>query len=297
MGRAGGCHIPLIRSVWQNRISFFFFEKNNYITSKTVTGDEMKSVFITEKTLDSMWFALLSEVDKHGRKNHIDVGSFAGSNRLEFDFVAGTIEYPMTRPLAPILPDGVPPVTTDEAIQEYFVNYLMDGIHLSRHEHYRYATWLTGGSYKMPKAKFSLGTDYRFTGNLDVWMLVPDQVKWCIKHYKEKGFGNNHCYIQVGYPESNFAYDVTFENEAERETSPCLRGIDTHIKNGKLHMAVIFRSWDLFSGFPENIGGIVLLQEYMANELSIGTGSLSFSSMKLHCYDFQIKSLKSRLNI
>jgi len=256
-----------------------------------------KSVFIEATNLDDCYFQLLSEVYKHGRKNHIDVGSFAGSDRLEFDFCAGTVYHPSTRPLAPIFPDGVLPVTTDEAIQEYFVNYLMDGIHLERNEDYRYATWLTGGKYKLPKAKFSLGTDYMFEGNLDVWMYVPDQVSWVIKHYKEKGFGNNHCYIQIGYPESNFAYDIPFENEIERQTSTCLKGIDTHVKDGKLHLSVVFRSWDLFSGFPENMGGIVLLQEYMANELSIETGSLSFSSMKLHCYDFQIKSLKSRLNI
>ena len=271
--------------------------KNDYKPRKTVTGDEMKSIFITEKTLDSMWFSLLSEVYKHGRKNHIDTGSFAGSNRLEFDFVAGTIEYPTTRPLAPIMPDGVPPVCTDDAIQEYFVNYLMDGINLSKNEHYRYATWLTGGVYKMPKALFGLGDDYLFQGILDVYMHVPNQVKWLIEHYKEKGFGNNHCYIQVGYPESNFAYDVPFETEAERQTSPCLRGIDTHIKDGKLHMAAIFRSWDLFGGWPENMGGFTMLGEYIANELGIEMGPLSFSSLKLHLYDFQLEAVKARLNL
>ena len=257
----------------------------------------MKSIFITEKTLDSMWFSLLSEVYKYGRKNHIDTGSFAGSNRLEFDFVSGTIEYPAVRPLAPIMPDGVPPVTTDKDIEAYFTNYLMDGMHLAKNEDYKYATWLTGGPYKLPVAKFGLGTDYVFQGKLDVYMHVPNQVDWLIKHYKEKGFGNNHCYIQVGYPESNMAYDVPFENEAERQTSPCLRGIDTHIKDGKLHMLAIFRSWDLYAGWPENMGGITMLGEYIANELGIMVGPLSFTSLKLHLYDFQLEAVKARLNI
>jgi len=257
----------------------------------------MGPVFIEAKNLDDCYFQLLSKIYKHGRKNHIDVGSFAGSDRLEFDFCSGFIKYPTTRPLAPIFPDGVPPVTTDEAIQEYFVNYLMDGINLSGNEHYRYATWLTGGKYRLPKAKFSLGTDYVFEGNLDVWMYVPNQVAWVIKHYKEKGFGNNHCCIQIGNPESIFAYDIPFENEAERQTSPCLRVIDTHIKDGKLHLSVVFRSWDLYSGLPENLGGITMLGELIANELGIEMGPLSFSCLKLHLYNFQLEAVRTRLNI
>lgn len=262
----------------------------------------MKSVFVVEKTLDSMWFRLLSEVYKHGRKNHIDNGSFAGADRLEFDFVAGTIEYPTTRPLAPIMPTGIPPVTTDEEIEKYFINYLMDGT-LEGNEHYKYATWISGGEYKLPKCEaYSVfGVDERGEHKkevyLDLVMNVPNQVEWIINHYKQKGHGNNHCYIQVGYPESSFAYDIPYKNENERQTSPCLRGIDTHIKDGKLCFAVIFRSWDLFAGFPENMGGITMLMEYMSNELEVEVGSLSFSSLKLHCYDFQIDVLKARLGL
>jgi thymidylate synthase len=258
----------------------------------------LKSVFVDEKTLDSMWFVLLSEVYKHGRKNHIDYGSFAGSNRLEFDYVAGTIEFPTTRPLAPIVPEGVPPVTTDEEIEKYFTNYLMNG-ELEANEHYKYATWIAGGEYTLPHANLEIGVEHKtFFGNRDdIVMTVPNQVQWVIDHYKSKGHGNNHCYIQVGYPESSFAYDIPWENESERQTSPCLRGIDTHIKDGKLCFAVVFRSWDLFAGFPENMGGITMLMEYMANQLEIKTGPLSFSCLKLHCYDSEIEAVKARLNL
>lgn len=248
-----------------------------------------KPIFIEEKTIDSMWFKLLYEVYKNGRKNHIDTGSFAGSNRLEFDFVAGTIMYPTTRPLAPIVPEGVPVPTTDDEILKYFTNYIMDG-ELEGNEHYKYATWISGGKYRLPKFKNEFIDDH-------LWVYVPNQVEWVIKHYKEKGFGNNHCCIQVGYPESSFAYDILFENEAERQTSPCLRLIDTHIKDNVLHMTVTFRSWDLYAGFPENMGGVTMLGEYIANELGIKMGTLSFSCLKLHCYDSQIKALKARLNI
>lgn len=261
----------------------------------------MRSVFIIEKTLDSMWYRLLYEVYHNGRVNHIDAGSYEGIKRLEFDFVAGTIEYPTTRPLAPIMPEGLPPVTTDEDIEKYFINYIMDGQNLAKNEHYRYATWISGGDYKIPKFWPVWGDSDILKSNryefMNYKVAVPNQVAWAIKHYKEKGFGNNHCYIQIGYPESSFAYDIPYKDETDRQTSPCLRGIDTHIKGGRLHFAVVFRSWDLYGAWPENMGGITMLMEYMASELGVETGPISFSCLKLHCYDFQIEALKARLNI
>jgi len=265
-----------------------------------------KPIFIKEKTIDSMWFKLLYEVYKNGRVNPIDTGSFAGSNRLEFDFVAGTIEFPTTRPLAPIMPDGVPPVTTDADILKYFVNYIMNG-ELEDNEHYKYATWISGGKYTLPKFNFSLEMDDSevakditkpIKNNLvKVVMSVPNQIQWCIDHYVKRGYGNNHCAIQVGYPESNFAYDIPYKNEFDRQTSPCLRLIDTHIKNNKLHFAVVFRSWDLYAAFPENMGGITMLMEYMANELGIEVGTLSFSCLKLHAYEHAMEALIARIGV
>ena len=274
----------------------------------------LKSCFITGKTLDDVYFQLLSEIYKHGRVNYIDSGSYEGICRLEFDFVAGTIEFPLTRPLAPIFPPNTPPVTTDEDIEKYFINYLMDGSNLAENEHYRYATWINGGEYILPKVEMNFyedvdDTDYEVysnDGSEEAVITVPNQIEWCIKHYKEKGFGNNHCYIQIGYPESSFAYDVPYTDPSNRQTSPCLRGIDTHMKRDnnvwKLCFAVSFRSWDLFAAFPENIGGIILLQSFMADQLStddvkVEVGALSFSCLKLHCYDYQIGPLKLRLGI
>lgn len=248
-----------------------------------------------------MWFGLLSKIYDNGRINKITVGSYAGAKRLEFDFAAGTILFPTTRPLAPIVPEGVPPVTTDEDIEDYFVNYIMDGHNLNEDEHYRYSTWITGGLYTMPEISYKFHpVDSWFQGNRHTIINVPNQVGWILDHYKKKGFGNNHCYIQVGYPESNIAYDIPYETEADRQTSPCLRGIDTKVVKDegvyKLCFHVYFRSWDLYAAWPQNLGGITMLMEYMAGELGIEVGTLSFSSMKLHCYDFQIEAVEARLN-
>lgn len=255
----------------------------------------MKAVFVEEKTIDSTWYSLLEKINQFGNINKIDSGSYQGSKRLEFNYVSGVIQYPTTRPLSPILPEGIPPVTTDVDIENYFVNYLMDGS-LSLGEHYKYATWITGGGYKVPSLRMVNEEGERGDGQ---WVVVPNQIQWCIDHYKEKGFGNNHCYIQVGYPESNMAYDIPYKEETERGTSPCLRGIDTHIVKDKdeyyLNFHIYFRSWDLWGAFPVNIGGIVMLQEYMANELGVKVGILAFSSLKLHCYDFQLDVVRDRL--
>jgi thymidylate synthase len=266
-----------------------------------------KPVFLIEKTIDEMWFNLLYSLCENGRVYKIDSGSYAGSFRLEFDYVSGTILKPLQYtpegnrvPLAVSVPVGCPAPTTESKIEEYFATYIMDG-RLEANEHYKYATWIRGGQYKVPKGIILEevsdldNTKYAFK---KYNIVVPDQVGWCIEHYKKVGFGNNHCIIQVGYPESNFAYDIKFKNEIERQTSPCLRMIDTKIikDNGELFLSVnvYFRSWDLYSGFPENLGGITLLMEYIATELGINVGSLSFASKGLHCYDHSIEAMTVR---
>lgn len=263
----------------------------------------IKSVYVVGKTIDDVWFKLLSELWKNGRKNKIDSGSYEKETyRLEFDFVSGTIEYPNTRPLSPIMPEGLPSVTDDNSIEKYFVSYIMDS-NLEENEHYRYSTWIVGGNYRIPKiTKIDEEDSYIKYSSISGRVKVPNQVEWCIKHFKEKGYGTNHCYIQVGYPESNLAYDMKYSDETERGTSPCLRGIDLKIVKDegiyKLLCNVYFRSWDLYAGFPENLGGIVYLMEYVCSELGdVEVGPLSFCSKGLHCYGFQIEPLKLRLNV
>ncbi len=266
-----------------------------------------KPIFVEGTTLDDTWFKLLAEVYSHGRRNRIDDGSYAKEvDRLEFDFVAGSIKYPTNRPLSPRLEGlAVPPPTTDEDIEKYFANYIMNGA-LEANEHYKYATWIAGGRYKLPKQKAYYtheDTNYVVVDGDAVVMEVPNALEWIIKHYQEKGYANNHCYIQVGYPESNMAYDIPYTDETDRQTSPCLRGIDTKIVQeewgtNKLLMNVYFRSWDLWGGWPENMGGMVRLMETICEMLGdVEVGALSFASKGLHCYWFQLDAVACRLNI
>ena len=75
---------------------------------------------------------------------------------------------------------------------------------------------------------------------------------------------------------------------------PCLRGIDTRIQEGKLHFAVYFRSWDLWNGFPANLGAIQLLKEYMASGIGVEDGEIIAATKGLHLYDYVWELAKLR---
>lgn len=236
-------------------------------------------VYINGNDLNDTYFQLLWQIWHRGRKYRIDYGSFVSHNRLEFDFASGFIKFPHIRPLSPIMPQNIDPVTTDEKIESYFTNYLMNPV-LEKNEHYKYASWLNGTDHY-----------YKFKH------ITESPIEWVIRHFKEKGYGNNHCYINIGNVDSGFNYDIPYTNETNRKTSPCFRGIDFKIKDDQLITSVVFRSWDLYSGFPENMGGITLINEYVCEQLGdIKPGPLAFTSAGLHCYDYQIAPIMKILN-
>lgn len=254
------------------------------------------SIHIQAKTLDDGWHQILFNLNKYGRRYKVTSGSHAGSERLVCDFMAGMIEFPHTRPLAPIINDpDIPKPTTDDEIEKYFTTYLMDS-HLEPGEEYRYSTWLVGDSHLKENSICSI-----------------NQVEWVINHFKAHGFGNEHCYINVGNPTSCLAYDRPYKfcpvckeyfshevnkcpqhhkelikDETVRGTSPCLRGLDFAIRDNHLLIYVIYRSQDAYSGWPENMGGFTLLNEYIANELNVKPGPLYFSCKSLHGYSHHI---------
>jgi len=262
----------------------------------------IKPIWIEGTTLDDTWFKLLYALKEKGRRYLITKGSYEGQYRLAFDDVAGFIKYPHQRPLAPIMPEGLPAPTTDEDIEKYFVEYLMDG-NIKDNEDYKYGTFISGGEYIIPQLYLKHEGEARFNINY-AWdkspkIIVPNQLDWIINHFKKYGFGTEHCTIQVGYPESNFAYDIPYTNEQERKTSPCLRMLDFRIiEDGGINYLttkVVYRSWSLISGFCTNMGGFILLNEFISNELGVEPGPLSFTCKSLHAYHFELEFLDKRL--
>jgi thymidylate synthase len=61
--------------------------------------------------------------------------------------------------------------------------------------------------------------------------------------------------------------------------------VDTRVQDGRLNFVVYFRSWDLWGGFPTNLGGLQLLKEYMAEQIGVDDGCLIAFSKGLHLYE------------
>lgn len=105
-------------------------------------------------------------------------------------------------------------------------------------------------------------------------MYLEPQIPKIIDMYKSKGFGTNQAFMTVGDKDS-----------IDLDDPPCLRGIDTKIRYGKLNFVVYFRSWDLWGGFPANLAGIQELKEYMAKEIGVEDGEIIAVSKGLHLYE------------
>ena len=104
---------------------------------------------------------------------------------------------------------------------------------------------------------------------------LEKQIAEVIRMYKEDGHNTNQAYMSVGNEQSIYLPDP-----------PCLRMIDTRIRDGRLSFIVYFRSWDLWAGFPSNLAAIQLLKEYMASEIGVKDGELVAMSKGLHLYEY-----------
>lgn len=71
------------------------------------------------------------------------------------------------------------------------------------------------------------------------------------------------------------------------EDPPCLRNITFKVVDGKLNMTVFFRSWDLYAGMPENLGGLQMFKEYILAHLNFPCedGPITAYSDGLHIYE------------
>ena len=163
-----------------------------------------------------------------------------------------------------------------EYIQGY-LSYLLTGTK-TKTEDYTYGERLVE-----PKVKIK-----QSVGGRELVQEMPlevNQVEEVIRLYREKGHGTNQAIMEIGMP-----------SDIKLVDPPCLRLIDTRIRYGKLHFVLYFRSWDLWGGFPPNLGGLQLVKQYMAEEIGVEDGEIIAVSKGLHLYDYSWDLAKIRTN-
>lgn len=218
----------------------------------------MKNIIKTA-TIDQAWREAMSLCVQEGYDFVVKGGSYQGQIRKQLEYITVVIDQPSIRPLAPILPPGIPGPTSDEKIENYFLNYLMKP-DKSDNEEYTYGEFI---HYQLPHI---------------VALLINSN-------------GNtNQATICIGSKQTTFLPDP-----------PCLRSISFKIVNNQLNMTVYFRSWDLYAGFPENLGGLQNLKEYVLEYLAdsipeIQDGKIIAFSDGLHLYE-QYFSIVDCLNV
>ena len=237
--------------------------------------NELKPVHIEAFDLDDAWFQALSTILDKGRVYTITRGSYKGAKRLEFDFVVVRVKKP-SHQIIPIIPEGlnVPAPTDMEYVQGY-LSYLLTGAKTDT-EDYTYGERLVD-----PKIRIKENVEgHQMAREIP---LGVNQIEEVIRIYKEEGFGTNQAVMEIGMP-----------SDIKLADPPCLRLIDTRIRHDKLHFILYFRSWDLWGGFPSNLGGLQLVKQYMADMIGVGDGEIIAVSKGLHLYDYSWEVAKIR---
>ncbi len=219
---------------------------------------------LNAKTISDAWFQLIYNIFDNSYTQKIQKGSFEKEQyRLQYPGLAVYIEHP-DQDMVPVIPPalGIPAPTTMEYIEDYFANYLMNP-ELAENETYKYASRI---NHPMPKG----GT----------------QLERVIEMLKETPL-TNQAIVEIGSPDD---HDVCIGNDGKLDP-PCLRLLDFKAIPVRdelvLTVSCYFRSWDLWAGFPTNLGGIELLKRYAAEETGLKSGPMYVYSAGAHIYGYQ----------
>ncbi len=187
-------------------------------------------------------------------------GSYVGQIRKQLPFVTIRITEPWQRPLAPIMPEGAG--IPPPTSEEKIEKYFYEYLWEDELKENEQYTY---GSFIKPQ--------------------LPRIIDLLVK---TKGNTNQAC-ISVGD-----------RNSVNLSDPPCLRVVSFKVVEGKLTLTVFFRSWDLFSGLPENLGGLQIYKEAVLailqyHKLEIADSELIAYSDGLHIYE-QYFELVNKLN-
>ncbi len=216
------------------------------------------------KSISDAWFQLIYNIFDRSYTQKIQKGSFEKEQyRLQYPSIAVYIEHP-AEDMVPIIPPalGIPSPTTMEYIEDYFAAYLMDP-ELSENETYKYASRI---QHPMPNGGTQLDRVIEMLKNTPL---------------------TNQAIVEIGSPDD---HDVCIGNDGKLDP-PCLRLLDFKaVPEGDelvLSISCYFRSWDLWAGFPTNLGGLELLKAYVASEAGLKNGPMYAYSSGAHIYGYQ----------
>lgn len=219
---------------------------------------------LTTKTISDAWFQLIYNLFDKAYSQKIQKGSFENEQyRLQYPGIAVFIEHPYYD-MVPIIPPGlgIPSPTSMDYIEDYFANYLMNP-GPAENETYTYASRI---QHPMPKG----GTQLERV--IDILKKTPL---------------TNQAVIEIAAPDD---LDICFGKDGKLDP-PCLRLLDFKvISKGDdltLTLSAYFRSWDLWAGFPTNLGGIELLKQFVASETGLKNGPMYAYSAGAHIYGYQ----------
>jgi len=242
----------------------------------------MRIAIIEGTRIEDVWFKAIKTCVDLGHNYVIDKGEYQGQQRREFDFVTLKIKTPGKRPLA-CQSQYITP-TTDEKIEQYFQQYLMDPDFSDeierKNNEYKYSTWIAPNWENCCKLLLH-GMGGCNQACISLGSIIKESK---VPKFKESDTGM-----------FELCGEKKVHNAIVFDQPPCLRVIDMRIRYGALHFIVYFRSWDLVAGYPENIGGIQLLKEWCLDyinaelesrgENTIEDGEIIASSKGLHIYD------------
>lgn len=90
-----------------------------------------------------------------------------------------------------------------------------------------------------------------------------------------------------GDPTTRRAIAITYNPMVDlyEDSIPCLQLVNFLIRDGKLHLTAVFRSWDVKRAAPENLYGLSKLMEYVAEKVGVPTGELTVFAFSAHIYE------------
>jgi thymidylate synthase len=122
------------------------------------------------------------------------------------------------------------------------------------------------------------GFEYTYGERLRAWSLpgvLPlDQIEQAIRRLKESS-ATRRATAVTWIPPVDTAKDEV----------PCMIVDDFKLRDGRLNLAVFFRSHDFAGAYPANLYGLARVLEYVAGEVGAEPGSISTTSASAHIYE------------